>query len=175
MPNTSRGYPYPAGTVGVPPDVRGDLQSLATAINTDVGSVAGTANAGGTDTAWSLSQVTLSSGWNNLRDPSGNTSSVKGGARKVGGTVNVSFLCDRSGGTISGDGSGNVSPDVQIATLASGYRPGAPRYFSWARPGVSSGQIRIDTSGAVVLTSINNGATLASSTSVQVDATFLVG
>jgi hypothetical protein len=43
MPTTSRGYPYP--TSGDDVDVPGDLLALATAINTDVGAVVGSANA----------------------------------------------------------------------------------------------------------------------------------
>lgn len=37
MPSTSRGYPYPAGSDDV--DIPGDMQALAAALNTDVGTV----------------------------------------------------------------------------------------------------------------------------------------
>ena len=40
MPSTSRGYPYPAGSDDV--DIPGDIQALADAVNTDVGTLATT-------------------------------------------------------------------------------------------------------------------------------------
>lgn len=52
MPTTTnRGYPYPSGAVGVPPDVPGDLYRLAAAIDADLGP--GTASSRPTTpTAW---------------------------------------------------------------------------------------------------------------------------
>lgn len=40
MPSTSRGYPYPSGSDDV--DIPGDIQALADAVNTDVGTIATT-------------------------------------------------------------------------------------------------------------------------------------
>lgn len=40
MPSTSRGYPYPSGSDDV--DIPGDIQALADAVNTDVGTIAAT-------------------------------------------------------------------------------------------------------------------------------------
>lgn len=177
MPTTSRGYRYPAGTANIPPDVRGDLQNLATDVNTDVGAVSTLAGNGGTDTGWSLSGISLSSGWDTKTDPNGNTSgTLTGGVRKIGSMVTLSFRGSRNGGTVSGGSQGNISPDQQIATItATTHRPASVKYGTYAVPGVAQGQCAVDPSGNVRITTISNGATIPNNTPLQVDIVYPVG
>lgn len=126
-----------------------------------------------TDTGWSLTPITLLSGWDTRTDPAGATTSVTGGVRKVGALVSLHFRASRNGGTISGDTHGNFA-DVNVATLAAGYRPPSVRYITWAQPGAASGQARVAADGTVTVTTVNNGASLANNTIVQFDAIFFV-
>lgn len=172
MSTTSRGYRYPAGTTNVPPDVRGDIQNLATDLNTDVGNVSSAANHGGTDTGWSLSAISLLSGWDTKTDPQGNTSgTLVGGARKVGSMVELRFRVNRNGGTISPSSGGNLG-DNPVATITSTYRPSGVTYASFYVPGVAQGSFRIETGGNLVITDMYPGASIPNNTVLQLDATY---
>lgn len=176
MPTTTNeGISFPAGSAGVPPDVRGDLESLATTADTAIHSARSTANQGGLDTGWSLAQATLQTGWDTKTDPAGNTSgTLVGGVRKIGSEVEVSIRVSRNGTTISGGSDGNFS-DSPCLLLASGYRPASPRYCQFVIPGSAGGWGRVDPSGIINLTNIQPGGSIANNTVIQIDAKFFVG
>lgn len=143
MPNTpNEALPYPAGTVGVPPDPRGDFQALATAADGKIHEVRGIANGASSsattaqNSANSAEQsvaaataVTTLGTWNVASGWTTNRISFY----KIGRHVQVDVSVNRTGGTISTGSSGNITntalgsisnaaflPVVQYAALASG-------------------------------------------------------
>lgn len=182
MPNTpNESLPYPAGIVGVPPDVRGDIQSLATAADTKIHQVRGIATAGGTDTGWSLTPITLASGWTTKTDSAGNSSgTVFGGLKQIGSEVFVKFRATRSGGSIVAGSTGNVL-DTAVATIASAYRPVAVTYKTFFIPGVGMGSVRIVEStngsnpGLMVMTSSIPSYTIANNDVIHFEFSYPAG
>lgn len=178
MPNTTNeSLPYPAGTVGVPPDVRGDIQSLATAADGKIHEVRGIANVGGADTGWSLSKLTLQTGWDTKTDPSGNTSgTLTGGIRKIGIEARLKVRANRNGSTISADSSGNFADNPVYVINDSSYRPSSPEYIRWVKPGLAGGDARIDPNGTISLTNFSSGgSTLPNNSVIQIYGSWPVG
>jgi hypothetical protein len=175
MPDTPNlAISYPAGTVGVPPDVRGDLESLATDVDTNVFARYEPARLATVDTGWSLTPATLSSGWDTKTDPQGATTSVKGGVRKVGQRVEVRIRGTRRGGTISPGATGNFA-DVSFMTLASGYIPASTVYGTFVQPGTTGGVCRVQTDGIIQITNAFNAAsTISNGDVVQIQVDFFI-
>lgn len=108
MPNTpNESLPYPAGTVGVPPDPRGDIQALATAADGKIHEVRGIANVGGAaSTVTSITSWTVASGWSTNRVS----------WYKVGRLVQVDISVNRTGSTITVGPTGNIV-NVQLGNI----------------------------------------------------------
>jgi hypothetical protein len=175
MPTTPHyNLPYPAGTIGVPPDPRGDLQALATAVDTNIYAEVHAAVLETADSGWSIAVATLSAGWGSKTDSNGNTTNVVGGIRKVGQRVEVRIRATRTGSAITPGATGNFT-DTPIMQLASGYFPASNVYGTFVQPGLVGGICRVETTGLIQLTNaFNASSTIANGAVVQVQVDYFV-
>jgi hypothetical protein len=159
LPNTPiLGGTYPAGLPGVAPDPAGDIHLLATSLETGIVTRYDPARTETIDTGWSLTPLTLASGWTNKTDPLGNTSGVKGGVRRIGQRVELRVRATRSGGTISPASQSGNFIDTPVFTLASGWAPAGTTYDSFILPGVTGGLFRVQVDGSIQITNFFNGS-----------------
>jgi hypothetical protein len=175
MPNTPiLGGTYPSGLPGVAPDPAGDIHLLATSLETGIVSRYDPARSGTTDTGWSLTPATLSTGWGTKTDPMANTSSVTGGVRKVGQRVEVRIRATRTGSAITPGATGNFT-DTPIMSLGSGYQPASTVYGTFVQPGTTGGVCRVETSGLIQLTNaFNASSTISTGNVVQIQVDFFI-
>lgn len=176
MPNTTRGIYYPDENTLVAP-----LEAVfaAQAMSMDNALAAletSSAPTTITDTGWSLSGISLATGFTGLSDSQGRTTSVKGGLRMWGPLVEARFRVTKGTGTITANASGNIG-DVLIATITNAaMRPAGTVYaqFDYG-PGLGSGALRIGTDGTVVLTDFYPNGTIIAGNQIQADAMFFTG
>lgn len=125
------------------------------------------------DTGWSLAPIAAASGWNTKTDPDGNTTgTLTGGVRNVNGLIEYRFRLNRSGADVNGTASGNIGPDVTLATInPTTYPQFVPATVVEGRfgvIGVQAGTVRIDATGLMVVTDIYPNDSIANGSTIQV-------
>lgn len=119
------------------------------------------------DTGWSLTPISLASGWSTLTDPNGNTgTSVVGGARIVAKTLELRFRVKRTGAALDAGSDGNL-PDTNLGTVAAGFIPTSPIYDAFTN-GNYSGVVRLGSDGVLQVTGQYPSDSIATNDIVQV-------
>lgn len=153
-------FPFSLSNSGPTMQWTGDLDFFGTLNN--VGGVFRTSNV---ETV--SGTVTPASGWTL-------TSSA---AIKTAGVITWIILATRSGADITATATGNVSPDVTVATIPVNWRPSSTITAVTSVPGNfvaenTSGGCLIQASGGVVITDMNSSSTIATGNVVRVSFTY---
>ncbi len=155
---------YPTGTPGVPPDVKTDLQNLAT--DTDAALTKATA-----DTGWSTGPLTAATGWT--------IDTTTPGIRKVGRQVELKVRANSTSISASTGNQGNIAPDLNVFSLGSAYVSiFAPSYLVYGNfniPGSVKGTARINSAGQVAITDMYPNNSFTNGAVLQFTMTWLIG
>ena len=94
--------------------------------------------------------------------------------RKSAGVVYVTVDVERSGATFTpANTSGNVTPDLLVATVPAGFRPNQPLYISTST-GIGHGSVRVNTDGTCeLLTWIPDPVTITSGSNLRFTYTYI--
>lgn len=95
-------------------------------------------------------------------------------AVKANGMCSMSMSATRSGGTITGSATGNIT-DTLVATLPAGIRPATRMTGLWENSDVSHGGVRIDTNGAITILSMTPTSTIGSGEGMGCSSTYIIG
>jgi len=153
MPDTGRGYPYPASTDHA--RLWEHVEDLATAVDTDVDELVTP------DVTTTTATVgTVESGFTVL--------DVRAAALLGGKLIHIDLYCDRSGATVTATTS-NI-PDTPMFQLAVAYRPDHVVSTVWSN-GITDGEAIIQTDGLVYLRTSSQSIT--SGTDIRLSATYI--
>jgi hypothetical protein len=90
---------------------------------------------------------------------------------RVGNTIEVHCHLARTGATIA-HSSGNISPDVDLATLPSGWRPTTGTTLGFWDSGTECGGVSISTAGLIQIRT--SSSDIGTGANIRVQATWIV-
>lgn len=128
-----------------------------------------------TDTGWTLTGLNIAPGWTGPQDSLGNTSSLKGGMRKIGNHVELRFRATRSGVTITAGSTGNFGDNVVATINNTAFRPSGNIYASFDMTGTGMGGVRIELDGTINIVDAYPGASIPAGKIIQVSANYFTG